>query len=117
MLASPQRPQARAVMRTLRQTFRLDGYRLRILGILSFTFGLLACSLISAQAPRTSQVTDKDRQFWAFRKLQRPPVPTVGSSARVRTAVDAFIVARLEAKGLVFSADADRITLLRRVHY
>jgi hypothetical protein len=41
-------------------------------------------------------------------------VPRVRHADRVRTPVDAFLLARLEDRGLTFSAEADRITLLRR---
>ena len=37
--------------------------------------------------------------------------------ARVRTPVDAFLLAALEKKGLGFSDDADRATLLRRLSF
>jgi hypothetical protein len=40
----------------------------------------------------------------------------VRQAARVRTPVDAFLLARLEEKHLTFAADADRITLLRRAY-
>jgi hypothetical protein len=63
------------------------------------------------------KVTDEDRNFWAFRKPVRPPVPQVRDTGRVRTPLDAFIVAKLEAKELTLSPDADRATLLRRVTF
>jgi hypothetical protein len=56
----------------------------------------------------------QDRDHWAFRKLDRPAVPPVKDARRARTPVDAFVLARLEAKGLGFSPEADRATLLRR---
>ena len=31
--------------------------------------------------------------------------------------MDAFVLAKLEEKGLAFSPDADRVALLRRVHF
>jgi hypothetical protein len=60
-------------------------------------------------------VTDEDRTFWAFRKPVRPAVPRVRHVERVRTPIDAFLLAKLEAKGLTLSPDADRATLLRRL--
>jgi hypothetical protein len=57
---------------------------------------------------------DTGRKHWAFQPPARPKVPLVRNPARVRTPVDAFLLARLEARGLTFSPDADRITLLRR---
>jgi hypothetical protein len=67
-----------------------------------------------AEAPGRS-VPEAGRKFWAFQKPVRPRVPRVREAGRVRTPVDAFILARLESKGLTLSPDADRATLLRRV--
>jgi hypothetical protein len=53
---------------------------------------------------------------WAFRPLARPAAPPVRSPAHARTPVDAFLLARLEAAGMTFSAAADRVTLARRAH-
>jgi hypothetical protein len=63
-----------------------------------------------------SPVRDEDRRFWSFRPLRRPPVPRVSRAARVRTPVDAFLLARLESKGLTFAPDADDWTVVRRAH-
>jgi hypothetical protein len=60
-------------------------------------------------------LTEDDLGLWAFRKPARPEPPTVKQADRVRTPVDAFVLARLETKGLSFSADAERTVLLRRV--
>lgn len=63
-----------------------------------------------------SLVRDEDRQFWSFRPLTRPAIPRVTNSARGRTPIDAFLLTRLEAKGISFSPDADPATLVRRVY-
>jgi hypothetical protein len=60
---------------------------------------------------------EEDRQFWAFRRPVRPPVPRVRHADRVRTPIDAFVLAKLEAKGLTLSPDAGRAALLRRVSF
>jgi hypothetical protein len=64
-----------------------------------------------------AKITARDRQFWAFRKPVRPAVPAVRDVGRVRTPIDAFILARLEAKGLTLSPDADRVVLIRRAFF
>jgi Protein of unknown function (DUF1553)/Protein of unknown function (DUF1549)/Planctomycete cytochrome C len=51
---------------------------------------------------------------WSFRPLTSPSVPTVKNRSWQETAVDAFILARLEAAGITPSAQADRRTLIRR---
>jgi hypothetical protein len=63
------------------------------------------------------KITEQDRKFWAFQKPVRPPVPHVQHAERVRTPIDAFILARLETKGLTLSPDAERAVLLRRVSF
>src|ERR1700687_4569319 len=60
-------------------------------------------------------VKDKDREHWAFRRLALPPLPVLQHTGRTRTPVDAFLLAKLEDKGLTFAQDADRVALLRRV--
>ncbi len=60
------------------------------------------------------QVSDADRQFWAFRPPVRPLVPEVKAGQRVRNPVDAFLLAALEKQGLTLAPEADRLTLLRR---
>jgi hypothetical protein len=76
---------------------------------------------LSADAPdpasAASAVSESDRQFWAFQPPRRPAVPQVQNAERVRTPIDAFVLARLEAKSLALSAEADRIALLRRAAY
>jgi mono/diheme cytochrome c family protein len=59
-------------------------------------------------------VSDKDRDFWAFRAPQPVAVPTVRHSAAVRNPIDAFIRQKLEQHGLTLAPEADRVTLLRR---
>jgi hypothetical protein len=71
-------------------------------------------------------VTDKDREFWAFRPPKLPPVPTCTTGTVelrsttvpvVRNPIDAFILQKLEAKGLNLSPEADRATLIRRASF
>ncbi len=52
---------------------------------------------------------------WAFQPICKPAVPRVKQAAWVRNPIDAFILARLEAKGLKPAQLADPITQLRRV--
>jgi hypothetical protein len=54
---------------------------------------------------------------WAFRPPVDPPVPAVKSAAWPRSALDHFILAQLEAKGLQPAPPADRRTLLRRATF
>jgi len=58
-------------------------------------------------------ITEEERAHWAFQPVRRPSVPAFQSD-RARTPVDAFLLAELGKRGLSFSPDADRITLIRR---
>lgn len=60
-------------------------------------------------------VSEEDREWWAFQPIKRPAPPKVKDSARVRTPIDAFLLAKLEAQGLGFNPEADKTTLIRRV--
>jgi hypothetical protein len=69
----------------------------------------------AAQRDAKATATPPLRAHWAFQTLRPVPLPRVKDSARVRTPVDAFVVAKLEANKLAFSPDADPAALLRRV--
>jgi mono/diheme cytochrome c family protein len=52
---------------------------------------------------------------WSYARPVRPPIPQIaGSRDRIRTPIDAFILARLQREGLAFQPEADRYTLIRR---
>ena len=70
-------------------------------------------SLTKAEEP---EVTDKDRQFWAFQKPVRPAVPDVRQTDRISTPIDNFVLAELEDKKLGYAAPAGRPTLIRRAY-
>lgn len=55
--------------------------------------------------------------YWAYRPLKRPQVPSVQASDWVSNPIDAFILAKLEAHGLTPAAPASKLTLIRRVYY
>lgn len=52
---------------------------------------------------------------WSFITPTRPAVPAVKDKAWVRTPIDAFVLAKLEAAGLKPAPEADRRTLARRL--
>jgi len=75
---------------------------------------------IQAGAPwpaAPAAASDSPEMHWAFRPVRRPPVPRVKQRGWVRTPVDAFILARLEARGLRPAPEADRRTLIRRAAF
>ncbi|MHB1427046.1 MAG: DUF1549 and DUF1553 domain-containing protein, partial [Gemmataceae bacterium] len=56
-------------------------------------------------------------RHWAYQPLHDPPIPSIKDHNWIRTPIDAFVLAKLEAKGLTPSPPADRRTLLRRVAF
>jgi mono/diheme cytochrome c family protein len=57
------------------------------------------------------------RKHWAFQPVANPPIPVVENRQWAQTALDHFVLAKLEQNGLCPSAAADRRTLLRRVTF
>jgi hypothetical protein len=55
--------------------------------------------------------------LWSFQPLKSPPLPAVRAEGWVRSDLDRFILARLEAAGLAPNPDADRYTLVRRLAF
>jgi hypothetical protein len=78
---------------------------------------IAAAGLTAATVDPTAVFTPAQKKHWAFQKVQRPPAPTVQNAGWVRTPVDAFVLAKLEARGIKPSPEADRGTLLRRVSF
>ena len=69
-----------------------------------------------------SKTAPTDEEWWSLRPLVRPAVPSfpngsLGTRARVRNPIDAFLLSAMEQKGLHPSPPADRTTLLRRVTF
>jgi mono/diheme cytochrome c family protein len=62
-------------------------------------------------------ITAEQRSYWAFQPIRNPAVPAVRHADRVRTPIDAFILARLEREGLEPAPEASKLDLIRRVTY
>jgi hypothetical protein len=56
-------------------------------------------------------------RHWAWQPIRHPLPPRVRQTAWVRNPIDAFILAKLEAKGLAPAPPADKRTLIRRVTF
>jgi mono/diheme cytochrome c family protein len=56
------------------------------------------------------------KKHWSYVKPVRPRLPDVKQSDWIRNPIDSFILSRLEKEKLTPSKEADRVTLLRRVH-
>jgi hypothetical protein len=57
------------------------------------------------------------QDWWAWQPPKKSPAPAVQDNAWARNDVDRFLLATLEQKGLQPVADADKLTLLRRVTF
>src|ERR671913_509143 len=62
-------------------------------------------------------LTDLARSHWAFKPAKQPAVPAPSDAAWVKTPVDAFILAKLDEKGLKPSPQASKEALIRRATY
>ncbi len=60
---------------------------------------------------------ERAREFWSFQPIADPVVPSVENSQWLRSEIDAFIAARLQAKGITPVSDADGIALARRIYF
>ena len=69
---------------------------------------------IALGAGLQKEFTPQQRRWWAFQKVVKPPVPTPKDRAWVRNDIDAFVLAKLEEKGLHPASPADKLTLIRR---
>jgi hypothetical protein len=100
--------------------FLLAGAYLAAACLLDFwpEIGPSATRAFSAEKRNPSQsFSDDERAHWSFRPVRRPPVPQVRSVERVRTPIDAFVLAKLEQRGLEFSPSAGRRELIRRAAF
>jgi hypothetical protein len=78
--------------------------------MIRFVLGLLAVS--AAIGAEQDPFTPAQRKYWAFQPVNRPAPPKATGNP-----IDAFILAKLEAKQLKPAAPADKRTLLRRVSF
>ena len=60
---------------------------------------------------------EEGRKFWAFKPIKLSPLPVVQKDGWVKDDIDAFILKRIEEKGLEPSQKADPMTLLRRIFF
>lgn len=58
-----------------------------------------------------------DMGYWAYQPVKRPVIPAVRDQGWVKTPIDAFVLAKLEAATLRPNPPADKATLCRRAYY
>jgi hypothetical protein len=70
-----------------------------------------------AAAKKEFKITDMDRAHWAFQPVKKSAPPALRNKAWIANPIDAFVLAKLEAKGLAPNPPADKRSLVRRVYY
>ncbi len=70
------------------------------------------------EGDQPSRLSDEDRHFWAFQPLRRPIIPAIeNQKSKIKNPLDAFLLEKLEAKGLAFNPEASKSELLRRLSF
>ncbi|MEX0818479.1 MAG: DUF1549 and DUF1553 domain-containing protein, partial [Pirellulaceae bacterium] len=67
--------------------------------------------------PLLESQPDASHSHWAFQPITRPEVPPVREAGWSQTAIDRFVLSRLEAAGLRPSPPVDRRTFIRRATF
>jgi hypothetical protein len=70
-----------------------------------------------AAKPKGPDFEQLKREHWSLQPVRRPAVPAVRDAAWPASPIDRFVLAGLEQKGIRPVADADRVTLIRRVYF
>ena len=65
----------------------------------------------------TREFTTEEKAFWAYQPLANIAPPKVKLRSWVKSPIDAFVLQKLEQKGLTPAPPADKLTLLRRATY
>src|SRR5438874_3278798 len=89
-------------------SFAVAGFFLSIIAVVA--------SPLSGFAQRDDPFTPEQHQYWSLKKVDAVDPPAVRNRLWVRTPIDAFVLAELEAKHLRPAPRADRVTLLRRAY-
>ncbi len=63
------------------------------------------------------QVNAESMKFWSFQPVKRSAIPVVQKSDWVKSPIDAFVLAKLEANHLTPAPPADKAVLLRRAYF
>jgi cytochrome c553 len=71
----------------------------------------------TANAPAGSRWSEEQKKFWAFQPIRVPEPPRVHDESWVRSAIDRFVLSKLEEQGLKPAPPASKLTLLRRATF
>jgi hypothetical protein len=82
----------------------------------AFACALLLTAVLAAQNSREEAFIGARGRYWAFQKVERPPVPAI-RDPWIHNPIDAFVLDGLRAKHLTPSSPVDRTQWIRRVTY
>jgi hypothetical protein len=72
----------------------------------------------SAASSKDFDLAKRKAAHWCWQPIANPPVPTIRNpKSEIRNPLDAFILARLQEKGLSPAPPADKRTLIRRAYF
>jgi len=80
----------------------------------TLVWGFVAVATTAALADDKAPAASGSRVWWSYQPVHEVLASAVSQKSWVRTPIDAFILAKLEAKGLKPSPDADRAAFIRR---
>ncbi len=75
----------------------------------------IVAGAVDPRTPDAAPPAAPTSDWWSLRPLARPEVPAARGD--VRNPIDAFLLAKLDAEGIRPVAEADRRTLIRRLHH
>jgi hypothetical protein len=79
--------------------------------------------VVKKEEPKGGVVTEESKNYWAYRPVKAREVPFQRerpanvSASWIRNPIDAYLLARMQTKGLSPNPAADRVTLIRRATY
>jgi mono/diheme cytochrome c family protein/cytochrome c553 len=73
--------------------------------------------ILAATSAAPYKISPEQRAFWSFQALKTPATPSVKNAAWAKTAIDRFVLAKLESQGIPPAPPADRRTLIRRATF
>lgn len=73
--------------------------------------------ILAATAGAPYKISPEQRAFWSFLPIKTPVIPAVKNTAWAKTAIDRFVLAKLESQGIPPAPPADRHSLIRRATF
>ncbi len=94
-----------------------DGKKLAAAQVADLEAWVKMGAILPGAGVREAEIKASSRTHWAFRPVKRPAIPAVKNERWIKSPIDAFIMARLEASEMRPAEPAGRRTLIRRATY